>query len=188
MKKKTLALDKIVPYEKNPRKISKDAVAAVKKSIEQFGYNVPIIVDEKNCILTGHTRLLALKELKWEKAVVLVAEDLTPEQAREFRILDNRISEMSKWDHDLLKDELRAVAAAGEMDAWFDKDELENIMGSLDEAGQSAIAPSQEEIEKKEQANKDHYKGRDEEAHSRMVEVECGHCNEKFFVDSRLAD
>ncbi len=188
MNKKVLPITDIKPYEKNPRKASADAINAVKKSIERFGYNVPIVVDENNVVLTGHTRLLAIKELKWEKVTVLVASDLTEEQAREFRIIDNRISEMSVWDHDLLKDELRAVAAAGEMADWYDESELENIMGSLDEAGASAIAPTQEQIDKKLEANENHYKNRDEEAHSRMVEIKCGHCSEKFYVDSRLGD
>lgn len=187
MKKKTLAIEDIKPYDKNPRKASADAINAVKKSIERFGYNVPIVVDEKNVVLTGHTRLLALKELGWEKATVLVASDLTDEQAREFRIIDNRISEMSKWDHDLLKDELRAVAAAGEMADWYDEEELEGIMGSLDEAGASAIAPTQESIDKQKERNEEHYKNRDKEAHDRMVEITCQHCGEKFYADSHLA-
>lgn len=100
-----LSLDKIKPYEKNPRK-NDMAVEAVMKSIEQCSYVAPIIVDENYVILAGHTRYKALKRLNCAEAEVVVKAGLTDEQKRKFRLLDNKTNELAEWDFDLLPDEL----------------------------------------------------------------------------------
>lgn len=187
MTKKTLPIGSIKPYAGNPRKIPKAAVDAVVESIKQFGYNVPILVDEDNVILTGHTRLLALKELGYTKVTVLVLSGLPPKKAREFRVIDNRISEMSEWDDDLLRDELRAVAGSGEMDAFFNSGELDRLMGRLDEVPDSKT-PTQAEINQTKAKNEAHYQNKADEVENSMVQIACRHCGEKFFIDGRLAD
>lgn len=103
-----LALDTLVPYEKNPRK-NKDAVPYVKKSIEEFGFKVPIVVDADNVIVAGHTRFLAAKELGLDEVPCLRADDLTEEQIRAFRLADNKVSEFSGWDFEALDAELAAL-------------------------------------------------------------------------------
>lgn len=100
-----LSLDKIKPYEKNPRK-NDMAVEAVMKSIEQCSYVAPIIVDENYVILAGHTRYKALKRLNCAEAEVVVKAGLTDEQKRKYRLLDNKTNELAEWDFDLLPDEL----------------------------------------------------------------------------------
>lgn len=99
-------VSKIKPYENNPRRIPKSAVAAVKKSIEEYGYHQPIVVDRDNVIVVGHTRFLAMQELGIKKVEVYVT-DLPEEKAREYRLVDNRTSEMGQWDHAALVIELR---------------------------------------------------------------------------------
>ena len=84
----TLSLSELKPYEKNPRKNDK-AAEMVQKSIKQVGYISPIIIDEENTVLAGHTRLKALKALKTEKIEVVKVIGLTEEQKRKFRFLDN---------------------------------------------------------------------------------------------------
>ena len=103
---KTLALDEIRPYEGNPRRIPDEAIEAVRASIENYGYVQPIVVDKDHVIIVGHTRYEALKRLGYEEVEVYVS-DLPPEKAREYRLVDNRTSEMTQWDHDALVLELR---------------------------------------------------------------------------------
>lgn len=95
-------------YEKNPRKNDK-AVAPVAESIKEFGFKVPIIIDKDNVIVAGHTRLKAAKRLKLKTVPCIVADDLTPDQIKAFRLADNKVSEFSEWDIDLLTSELKEI-------------------------------------------------------------------------------
>ncbi len=95
----------IKPYEKNPRK-NDGAADAVMKSINQCGYVAPIIIDEKNVILAGHTRYKALKKLGYDEAECVVKEGLTEEQKKKYRLLDNKTNELAEWDFELLAEEL----------------------------------------------------------------------------------
>ena len=95
----------VIPYEKNPRK-NDAAVKYVMESIKQFGFKVPIVIDSNNIIICGHTRLKAAKKLKMEEVPCVVADDLTDEQIKAFRLADNKVAEQAEWDFDLLADEL----------------------------------------------------------------------------------
>lgn len=92
-------------YEKNPRK-NDEAVKFVAESIKQFGFKVPIIVDKNNIIVAGHTRYKAAKKLKINEVPCIVADDLSDEQIKAFRLADNKVAEKAEWDFDLLADEL----------------------------------------------------------------------------------
>ena len=100
-----LKIADIVPYDKNPRK-NDGAVDAVAESIKQCGYCAPIVIDEDNVILAGHTRLKALKKLKYKECECVRKVGMTEEQKRKYRLLDNKTNELAEWDMDLLKDEL----------------------------------------------------------------------------------
>lgn len=104
----TVPVDKVKPYENNPR-LNDDAVDAVKKSIEQCEYIAPIICDEQMIIMGGHTRLKALKELGAKECEVLVVEGLSDEQKRKYRLLDNKTGELALWDFDKLAEELEGL-------------------------------------------------------------------------------
>ena len=112
MKLKTVPLASIKPYERNPRR-NDGAVDAVAESIRQCSYVAPIIVDEHNVILAGHTRWKALQKLGHATAKVCVAEGLTEEQKRKYRILDNKTGEIAEWDDDLLRIELDGLDFEG---------------------------------------------------------------------------
>ena len=101
---KYIELSEIIPYERNPRKNDK-AVDVVVKSIKEFGFKNPILLDRNNVIVAGHTRLKAAQKLGLKKVPVIWAEDLTPEQVRAFRIMDNKSHEYAEWDFELLKQE-----------------------------------------------------------------------------------
>lgn len=95
----------MIPYENNPR-INDNAVDAVAASIKEFGFKVPIVVDKNNVIVSGHTRLKAAQKLGLEEVPVIVADDLTPEQIKAFRLADNKVSELANWDFNALNAEL----------------------------------------------------------------------------------
>ena len=112
MKLKTVPLASIKPYERNPRR-NDGAVDAVAESIRQCSYVAPIIVDEHNVILAGYTRWKALQKLGHATAKVCVAEGLTEEQKRKYRVLDNKTAEIAEWDDDLLRIELEGLDFEG---------------------------------------------------------------------------
>lgn len=105
MEIKNLKIHDLKPYEKNPRK-NDEAVQYVAESIKQFGFKVPIIIDKNNVIVAGHTRFKAAKKLGISEVPCIVAEDLTEEQIKAFRLADNKVAEMADWDFDLLFGEL----------------------------------------------------------------------------------
>ena len=112
MKLKTLALEKIKPYKRNPRR-NDGAVDAVAESIRQCGYCAPIVIDEAGVILAGHTRYKALQKLGWDKAQVCQVEGLSEAQKRKYRILDNKTGEIAEWDTELLEIELNGLDFEG---------------------------------------------------------------------------
>lgn len=99
----------LIPYEKNPRH-NEEAITAVAKSIEKFGFKVPIVVDASNVIVNGHTRLKAAKYLGLKEVPTIIADDLTPEQIKAFRLADNKVGEIATWDEELLNAELDELA------------------------------------------------------------------------------
>lgn len=99
----------LIPYEKNPRH-NEGAITAVAKSIEKFGFKVPIVVDASNVIVNGHTRLKAAKYLGLKEVPTIIADDLTPEQIKAFRLADNKVGEIATWDEELLNAELDELA------------------------------------------------------------------------------
>lgn len=125
----TIKIEDIKPYWKNPRN-HKKAVDKVKESIQRFGYNVPIIVDTENIIIAGHTRYKALQKLG-VKQVDCVVKDMTEEEARKFRIVDNKTSEFAEWDDTALKYELASFDDIGDIDIYFDDKELDDLLGGM---------------------------------------------------------
>ena len=109
---KEVKIETLQEYENNPR-FNKAAVDPVAESIRQFGFKVPIIIDRNNVIVAGHTRLKAAKKLGLETVPCIIADDLTEEQVKAFRIADNKTSEISEWNFEKLETELEELAAVG---------------------------------------------------------------------------
>ena len=103
-----IKIDKLIPYEKNPRKNDK-AVKYVARSIEVFGFKVPLVIDKNNVVVCGHTRLKAAKKLGMDSVPCIIADDLTDEQIKAFRLADNKVSEQAEWEWDLLDDEINDI-------------------------------------------------------------------------------
>lgn len=108
MKIKEVKISSLVPYENNPRN-NDGAVEYVANSIKQFGFKVPIVIDKDNVIVSGHTRFRAAQELGLETVPVIVADDLTPEQVKAFRLADNKTAEKASWDYTKLGKEIEEL-------------------------------------------------------------------------------
>lgn len=109
----------LIPYENNPRK-NAQAVKAVKNSIKEFGFKVPIVIDRDGVIVTGHTRLLAALQLHMSEVPVVVADDLDEEQIKAFRLADNKTAELAEWDFDKLDEEIADIFNIDMADFGFD--------------------------------------------------------------------
>lgn len=138
MQIKEMKTSELIPYENNPRK-NEAAVEKVAASIREFGFKVPIVVDRNNVIAAGHTRLEAAKILGMETVPVIMADDLTDEQIRAFRLADNKTGELAEWDFEKLKEELESV-----------KEIRMEDFGFMVEAIQTFKEKTQEEAKEKE--------------------------------------
>ena len=110
-------LDLIRTYWRNPR-VCEEAVPFVVESIKRFGFNVPIVVDMKNVIIAGHTRYRAARQLGM-KTIPVLQVDLSEDRAKQFRIADNKTSELAKWDDATLKEELEKITELDEVRQLF---------------------------------------------------------------------
>lgn len=157
MKIKEMQIDQLREYENNPRN-NDNAVAAVAASIEQFGFKVPIVIDKDGVIVTGHTRLKAAKQLGLATVPCIIADDLTEEQIRAFRLADNKTGELAGWDFEKLENELAELGMDMSAFGFVMSDDVD-----IDE-----FFTDEEEGEKKEKEPQ---------------RVQCPHCGEWFEVE-----
>lgn len=108
MEVKEISVQELREYENNPRR-NDSAVDAVAKSIKEFGWKQPVVIDSDNVIVCGHTRFKAARKLGLEKVPCIVAADLTPAQIKAFRLVDNKTNELASWDMALLDEEFRSI-------------------------------------------------------------------------------
>ena len=156
-------LKDIKPYENNPRKNEK-AIEYVANSISEFGFRAPIMIDKDSVIVCGHTRYEAAKTLGMENVPCIMAEDLTDEQVKAYRIADNKISEHSAWDNELLTQELEELQGL-DFDLsvlGFEEWEIDNFLNAISD---DELQDFFEETEPKEKEPK---------------KIQCPHCGEWF--------
>lgn len=142
-------LTNLKPYEKNPRR-NDEAVPAVVASIREFGFKVPIVIDSNGVIIAGHTRYKAAQELGLDNVPCIVADDLTPEKIKAFRLADNKTGELAEWDFALLSDELEELAALNfdMLDFGFSTGKDIDLDGFFDDSGaiQSQVKPKEHKM------------------------------------------
>lgn len=149
-------LDELKPYENNPR-FNDDAVELVAKSIKEFGFKVPMVIDKDGTIITGHTRYKASLELGLEEVPCIIADDLSEEQLKAFRLADNKVSEKAEWNYELLDDELKDILDINMEDFGFTNMEDIDIDSFFEDAP---------DIQKEEKKNT----------------ITCPYCNKEFEV------
>ena len=138
---KQIPIDHLVPYAKNPRKITK-AIPLVAESIKSFGFNVPITINNMidKIIVSGHTRYEAAKKLGMEQVPYIELNHLSDLDIRKYRLADNRVADESEWDKNLLRTELAELELNSKLDAeWF-----KNIGFSQEEIAQALAGTIQE--------------------------------------------
>lgn len=124
-------LEELKPYENNPR-VNEDAVKLVADSIKSFGFNQPIVVDENNVIVVGHTRYLASKKLRLSTVPVYVLKGLSEEQYKAYRLVDNRTAEYSYWDWGKLNKELEDILPVIDLDDFGFMANDDDLMNEVD--------------------------------------------------------
>ena len=148
-------IGELKPYENNPRK-NDEAVDAVAASISEFGWKVPVVIDTDNVIVAGHTRYKAAKKLGIEDIPCIVADDLSDEQVKAYRLADNKVSELAGWDFTALAMELSEIPNIEMGRFGFDEEFDDSVLDDL-----FTEAPDKEKEPKK---------------------VRCPHCGEWFEV------
>lgn len=145
-------VDLLVPYARNVRVHTEEHVAELAGSIREFGFNVPVLIDDDNNIMAGHGRVLAARKLGMEKVPVVIASHLTDIQRRAFILADNKLHDNSSFDFELLNlelqdlksggfdldligfDEIEVLQATEDVDPdGFDSDEFKNFVKDEDE-------------------------------------------------------
>lgn len=111
-------VDELKAYANNARKITDQGIEYVKTSIINFGYLNPIVVDKNDVVVCGHVTLEACKRLNMEKVACVIADDLTPNQVKAFRLADNKVASMAIWDKDKLRQEFEFLVST---DFTFDQ-------------------------------------------------------------------
>ena len=142
-----IPIDHLVPYAKNPRKIQK-AIPLVAESIKSFGFNVPITINNMidKIIVSGHTRYEAARKLGMENVPYIELNHLSDMDIRKYRLADNRVSDESEWDKNLLRTELAELELNSKLDAeWF-----KNIGFSQEEIAQALAGTMKEQEEAKQ--------------------------------------
>ena len=182
---KIIQLNDIKPYWRNPRKISEAAVNAVAVSIQQYGFNQPLVIDSENVIIVGHTRYKALKQLGIEEAACVVS-DMSKKKAREYRIADNKTNEMTGWDLDNLGLELREIDLEN-IEPFFSEEDLKSLCAekvSFDDMDLGNFeSPSQEKIDKKQGEMSTSFVEKNEKDMNKYINVICPECGEEFSLD-----
>lgn len=151
-------INELIPYKNNPR-LNDEAVEYVKNSIKEFGFKVPVVIDKDNVIIAGHTRIKASKELGIKDIPCIIADDLTEEQVKAFRLADNKVAEKSIWDYSKLDEELDSILdidmSMFDFNINTDDVEIERIdLSNKEFEKYEIIITCQNEIELEEKYNK----------------------------------
>ena len=177
MKIEKVKLSQIKPYWRNARKNDK-TVELVKKSIQKYGFNVPLVVDTKYVIITGHARYKALMQLGREFAYCVV-KDYSEQEAKEYRIIDNKTQEATTWIEEDLYVELRELDPLVMQDFFLDIDLKTINSGSV--IGYKGV--TEEDVENAKDKLGGHFSGMVSDDADRKVSVMCPHCSEEFFIN-----
>lgn len=180
MEIRNIPLNQIRPYWRNPRK-NDETIDKLVKSIKEYGYNVPIVVGPDNVIICGHARFKALMILDYDEVECIVVK-LTPEKAKEYRIIDNKTAEISKWDYDLLAKELVELEVGDDFQVYFPDVDLQDLI-SKSEHHEGSIKQEDLSPVVAEEGISDFVRERTDED---LVELTCPECGNDFMVARKV--
>lgn len=135
-KKQVVKIADLKPYERNARTHSAEQVDQIAKSIEEFGFISPVLIDEDGNVIAGHGRIMAAQKLGLTEVPCLYIEGLTEDQKRAYILVDNRLTELGGWDMETVEEELKALADVGfEVSItgfdWDEAADVKNDMGGV---------------------------------------------------------
>lgn len=177
MKVTEVNIELIKPYWRNPRNNDK-AVEAVKQSITDYGMNQPLVLDKENVIIAGHTRYKACLQLGMKKVPCVVLSDITQAKAKEYRIADNKTSELAEWDMEQLIPELREIEGIGDFQVYFPNLVLEDLLQETAGANNTFTPATAETIAQIQNKMETAHEGKATD----YIEVMCPHCGEQLYL------
>lgn len=171
MEIKEVSIDLIKPYWKNPRSNEK-TIKYLKESIKKYGFNVPLVLDKNYVIITGHARYKALRELGYSKVPVIIS-NLSENEAKEYRLADNKIQEYTTWDEDMLREELDLI---GHEVIGFSNEQIKAI---------TSREFSNEDIKKVEDKLSNKFEDIVKKSVETKISIICPYCGTEFEVDKK---
>ena len=176
MKIQQITVEKIKPYWRNARNNDK-TIDALIQSIKSYGMNQPLVLDTKHVIITGHARYKACLQLDYKKIPCIIL-DIPAKKAKEYRIADNKIHEMTIWNNDDLVTELREIGNFEEMQTYFQNIDLTNWLD--DSVGFNIKDITEEDVAKKKSILDEKYNA--ENTLDEQIDLVCPHCYEEFKI------
>lgn len=177
-------LGQIRPYWRNPRRSDGAAVEAVRRSIEQYGFNQPLVLDKDLVIVVGHTRFRAALQLGWQTVPCIIRDDLPEQKIKAYRIHDNKSGEIAGWDMDLLtqelcelhNDDLQILQTA------FDAD-LDKLLKEAGGGASDFSLPAQKDVQAAQHSIDSRFDGVNRRVEQQQVEIICPHCGQKSWMN-----
>lgn len=186
IKQRIVPLEDLIPYDENHRIITQQAIDATRTSIENYGFNVPILIDKNKVIIAGHTRRLALIELGYEEVLCVEIDEKNEEKKDKMRLLDNAISSASRFDDIKLGRELRAIQDSSTDESWKSFSEVfkdDSILDNLLKTSLGGkIKPVTQETLDKAEKNRDRKFSEEPKKNENDAQVLCPKCNREFTV------
>ena len=178
MKISNIAIELIKPYWRNARDNS-NTIEALKKSITEYGFNQPLVLDKGNTIIVGHARYKAMLELG-EAEIPCIVVEMDAKKAKQYRIADNKTHEMTSWIHKDLLIELRDLGDWQDIDFFFPDIDVDSLLN--ESIGQSMKDITDAQIESQFEKNNHAFEVAVQEATNDQVLIMCPHCADEFYV------
>ena len=140
-----MSIKDLKPYKKNAKKHTAEQINRIAESIKEFGFKSPVLIDQCNCVVAGHGRVMGAKKAGLKEVPVIRISDLTEDQVKAYRLVDNKLNE-SEWDSDLLNEEIKEFLKNDAFDMslfGFDNDIIQSIRSNILSSSPFADAISQ---------------------------------------------
>ncbi|MGI9398587.1 MAG: ParB/Srx family N-terminal domain-containing protein [Paracoccaceae bacterium] len=181
---KQMPVDELIPYDRNPNIHSSEQIIQLANSIREWGFTVPILIDEKEVVLAGHGRLFAAKSLNMKTVPCITATGWSDAQKKAYVIADNKLSEGSEWDSSLYFAELKEINNSGFDLSLIGFDESISLDFEPNLQPTTSFTDVNEgDINKAETAMSDNMDRLTGDRSARGTEVMCPYCAETFTFD-----
>tara|TARA_R110002096_G_scaffold46591_3_gene124323 strand:+ start:303 stop:938 length:636 start_codon:yes stop_codon:yes gene_type:complete len=144
----SLSVNDLIPYDSNPKIHSEDQIQQLADSIREWGWTVPILIDENQTVLAGHGRLYAAKKLGMDNVPCVIANNWSEDQKKAYIIADNRLAQNGSWDHKLLNEQLAQLSESFDINlAGFSNTDIDLLQATVNDVEFELPAVLNEEID-----------------------------------------